>query len=68
MPTSRLGIIERAFEIARSGEVQEFEEIPRTLINEGYADVHQQLGGASIRKQLRELCRDAASNKLQNNS
>jgi hypothetical protein len=56
-------VIERAFELARSGDIQQFDEIPPALIGEGYADVHQQLGGATIRKQLRELCRTAIANR-----
>jgi hypothetical protein len=61
-------VIERAYEIARSGDVQQFDEIPRILIGEGYADVHQQLGGATIRRQLRELCRAAFANNRNKSS
>jgi hypothetical protein len=43
-------VIERAYEIASSG------------------DVHQQLGGATIRRQLRELCRAAFANNWNKSS
>jgi hypothetical protein len=52
-------IIERAFELARSGTVLGPDDIAKRLAHEGYPDVHQQLGGITIRKQLREICRTA---------
>jgi hypothetical protein len=63
VPSFKPTVIERAFELARSGDIQQFDEIPPALIGEGYADVHQQLGGATIRKQLRELCRTVIAKK-----
>jgi hypothetical protein len=56
-------IIERAFEIARSGVAAGPDEIAKFLVREGYLDVHQQLGGITIRKQLREVCRTAKSDR-----
>lgn len=47
--------IERAFELARSGECASFSEVRRALKREGYADAVRQLDGAFIRQQLMDL-------------
>jgi hypothetical protein len=52
---SRPTIIERAFEIARKGEVQDVTQIASQLSREGYANAVAQLTGRAIRRQLREL-------------
>lgn len=55
MPHPEKPLIERAFEIARSGAVTNVEAIDRKLSEEGYANPRVQLAGRFIRKQLREV-------------
>lgn len=50
-------VLERAFELARSGSFSRLEDIRLQLKHEGYADF--QLYGASLRKQLRALIVEA---------
>ena len=45
--------IERAFELARSGEYQDLNDVERRIHKEGYS--RDQLQGPSLRKQLRGL-------------
>jgi hypothetical protein len=49
--------LERAFELARSGECANLAELRERLKAEGFAS--QQLEGPSLLRQLRELCRIA---------
>ncbi len=51
---SHLSTVERAFEIARSGECRTIEAIKRVLNQESYAQVELHLGGALIKKQSRQ--------------
>jgi hypothetical protein len=53
----RPSMLERAFELARSGTYSRLEDIRLQLKREGYADF--QLYGASLRKQLRALIVEA---------
>jgi hypothetical protein len=55
----KAGIIERAFELARSGEFQTLEEVKRRLGREGYASVSSHLGGKQTRSQLSNMIADA---------
>jgi hypothetical protein len=60
MSDLRLGIVERAYEIARSGRARSLEQITSILKQEGYTNVPQQLGSAPLlRKALRDLCASA---------
>ena len=56
-------IVERAFELAQSGECRNVEAIKRRLKAENYLDTHTQLAGPAIRRQLAELCDTAAKNR-----
>ena len=47
--------VERAFELAASGDVQTFDDLRRKLQWEGYEAVEAHLAGTAIRKQLKEL-------------
>lgn len=49
--------IERAFQLAKSGQHHSVEEIRRTLKAEGHSS--EALYGPSLRRQLRELIRGA---------
>lgn len=53
-------IIQRAFELARSGEIQTVEGIRRRLRDEGYV-VGRHLDGLGIRRQLKKLMVEAES-------
>ena len=50
-----LGIIERAYELARSGECSDVDQIRNRLKQEQYSAVERHLSGTLIRKQLRAL-------------
>jgi hypothetical protein len=54
---SRPTILERAFELARTGEYSNVTELRRALIAEGFTT--KQLEGRALQKQLRQVCADA---------
>jgi hypothetical protein len=47
--------LERAFELARSGEYRDLRDLERKLRREGFADIEQHLSGQTIRRQLRDM-------------
>ena len=49
------GVIERAYQLARSGECRNLEEIKRRLSREGYDSVSFHLGGKLTKEQLKGL-------------
>ena len=53
------GVVERAFELARTGRCRTVDEIRKRLARESYVAVDAHLAGASIRRQLKALMRDA---------
>jgi hypothetical protein len=63
MTAPRQTVLERAFELARSGECASPSEIRDLLRREGYMDVTSQIAGPTLLKQLRTLCRDAVREK-----
>jgi len=62
--TRRPSTIERAFELARSGSCRSIDEIARRLKQEQLDNVDAHLGGASIRKDLRQACAESRSLRL----
>jgi len=54
-------LVERAFELARSGRFRLVEEIERTLGQEGYPKGSPHWNSGSLRKQLRDACRKAGA-------
>jgi hypothetical protein len=52
-------IIERAFELARSGAYSSNEHIIKQLKSERYESVEQHLSGPSLKRTLRDLCKAA---------
>jgi hypothetical protein len=52
-------VVERAFEIARSGSVADTSELCKQLAAEGYADTMQSLAGRSIPTQLARMITEA---------
>ena len=55
-----MSIIERAFELARSGDFRIVSELEKQLSREGYSFVREHLQGLSIRKQLKTMFDNAA--------
>lgn len=51
----RPGIIERAFQLARSGEFGTISDVGKRLRQEGYERVDLHLAGGSLRAQLRQM-------------
>jgi len=49
-------ILERAFELARSGDYPRVKELEKALSKEGYAKGDPHIHSPSVRKQLRFLC------------
>jgi len=58
MTSYRPTCLERAFELAKSGDCAGVQEIRKQLRAEGYAEA--QLYGSSLTRQLRDLCLAAA--------
>ncbi|TZG29300.1 hypothetical protein [Sphingomonas montanisoli] len=52
-------IIERAYELARSGTCAGLVEIERTLSRENYLNVMAHMSSPSLRRELGRLCRTA---------
>jgi hypothetical protein len=48
--------VERAYQLAQSGECAGVDEIRRRLSREGYADAPQQLSAPTLRRSLTKLC------------
>jgi len=63
-PRRRLSIIERAFELARTGACRTVEEIARRLKQENYESVDTHLGATSLRKELRQICAEARATRM----
>jgi hypothetical protein len=52
-------IIERALELARSGEFKGAEQIKAVLSKEGYTAVHQHFAGVTVRRIIQIACHAA---------
>jgi hypothetical protein len=57
-------ILERAFELARSGDYPRVKELEKALSREGYAKGDPHIHSPSVRKQLRSLCLSSYSLEL----
>ena len=55
----KLNIIERSYELARSGDFSGATEIGRQLSAEGYLNVSAHLASPALRKALLHLCRQS---------
>ena len=51
----RPNTLQRAFELAKSGEVASLEQLASRLTREGFLSVHDHLLGRGIRKQLSDI-------------
>ena len=54
-----LHILERAFELAKAGDCTSIDDIRRRLKAEKYSQVDAHLAGATVRRQLLDLCKEA---------
>jgi hypothetical protein len=52
--------LERAFDLARSGECRQITDILIKLKREGYGDARRHLDGAGLQRQLKDLMAAAA--------
>lgn len=57
--TFRPTTLERAYQLAESGGCKTVGDVRRKLVEEGYAQVAEQLYGSTIQAALRTRCRDA---------
>lgn len=53
-------ILERAFQLARSGQCRQLSDIHHRLKLEGFTQIQAHLDGRSIKSQLKKLMDDAA--------
>ncbi len=54
-------LVERAFELARSGTFAKIEMVERALYDEGYPKTSPHWNSATLRRQLREACLKATA-------
>jgi len=57
-------ILERAFELARSGAFTDVKSLDKALAAEGYARGDPHTHSPTARKQLRRLCREAKARRI----
>ena len=55
--------VERAFQLARSGDCETLDDLRATLAREGYVDAVAQTSFPFVRKQLRDLLNGRAASK-----
>ena len=58
-------IIERAYELARSGACANTVEIERTLSREHFMNVAAHMASPTLRRELTKLCRAAAAERAE---
>ena len=63
MNQERPGVVQRAFEIARSGKVATVADLHAALTAEGYAHTKQSLAGRSVSNQLARMIVEARNSK-----
>lgn len=56
----RLSTVERAYQLARSGQCRNVDELRTRLTREGYEAVQAHLSGPSIKRDLAALCKAAS--------
>lgn len=54
-------ILERAFELARSGRYMTMKELEKALVAEGYARSDPHMHSPTVRAQLRRICSQTGS-------
>lgn len=63
--SARTPIVERAFQLARSGTYRTVSDVKTRLKAEGYACVDGELYGTSLHRSLRDLCVAARASKAE---
>ena len=63
MTTYRVPTVERAYQLARSGQFANVAELKARLKSESYGDADAQLAGPFIRRQLTKLCSEAVTER-----
>jgi hypothetical protein len=63
MNQERPGVVQRAFEIARSGKVATVADLHAVLAREGYDNARQSLSGRSVSSQLTRMIAEARIGK-----
>jgi hypothetical protein len=63
MMEERPGVVQRAFEIAKSGKVADVAALHAELAQEGYANARQALAGRSVSNQLARMIVEARTAK-----
>lgn len=58
-PANSLTTLERAFQLARTGEFAGASQIRLKLTADGYSGVNLHIAGTSLVRQLNRICRDA---------
>lgn len=58
-------VIERAYELARSGDYAKVREIEKRLNEEHFLNVRAQVVGRTLRRELQTLCRTYATAEAQ---
>ncbi len=61
----RINLIERAYQLARTGEFTKVEHIERRLTREGYTAAAEHLSGKLMRRELNEMMRAARMEKAE---
>ena len=59
MSVYQINVIERAYQLARTGEFAKVEHIERRLTREGYTSVADHLSGRMMRRELNAMMRAA---------
>jgi hypothetical protein len=59
-----MGTVERAFELARTGEVDSLQALERRLSAEGWEQVFQHLSGGALKRQLAALIHAARDSEV----
>lgn len=62
-PPERPGVVQRAFQIAKSGEVENIAALMARLTAEDYPNCKQTLAGRSVSQQLTRMINEARANK-----
>ncbi len=65
MNCSMANILDRALELASSGQFTKIENIERALSREGYTRAYEHLSGSMIRRALRSRMREAQVSQIE---
>ena len=60
---NRISVVERAFELAQSGQCHGVDDIRRRLKEEQFSAIDEHLAGPSLKRQLADICTKACRPK-----